>query len=178
MTAVRALSLVVLALFSAALLGCGEKSDEKKAATRPAALFKEPPSGLTYKAPDAATEKRVKDLLTKSGDLSGDDVAVRQVLQKGGLGQPIAVGVAVDTHLSGDPGDALKGFTDGAKDQTGEEPQSEVIAGTKTTLAKLSGTVVTAGEKNGYLVEAIAPDTDTAQKVLKRLIVAAGEATR
>jgi hypothetical protein len=172
-------SLVVPALLVALLAGCGSSSTDKKAATRPAALFATPPGGLSYKPADAATANRVKGLLSKSAPgLSGDDVAVREVLQRGGIGQPVAVGVAVDTHSGGASGDALKGFADATRQQTGKTPQSTAVAGTRASLARLSGTVVTVAEKNGYVLEAVAADTPTATRVLTRLVVAAGAAKR
>jgi hypothetical protein len=179
---VSAVRLVVaVALLAALLAGCGSTTHEKKAATRPAALFGTPPTGLKYRAADAATVNRVKSLLSKSAPgLSGDDVAVRQVLQKGGLGQPIAVGVAVDTHSSSsaNSGDALKGFDEAVKQQSGTSPQTTAVAGTPASLARLSGTVVTVAEKNGYVLEAIAADSPTAKRVLTRLVVAARAAKR
>jgi hypothetical protein len=173
-------SLVALALAAALLPGCGSTTHDKKAATRPAALFATAPSGLRYKAADAATVNRVKGLLSKSASgLSGDDVAVRQVLQKGGIGQPVAVGVAVDTHsATSNSGDALKGFSQAVKQQTGRAPQAAVVAGTPASLARLSGTVVTVAERNGYVLEAIAADSPTAKRVLTRLVVAARAAKR
>lgn len=164
----------------ALLGGCGSTSDVgKKAATRPSALFAEPPSGLRYKIPDAATVNRVKDSVSKSAPgLSGDDIAVRQVLQEGGLGQPVAFGVAVDSRGSGNSEDALKGFDEEAKKQSGVAPKHFVVAATRASLAKLQGTIGAAAATNGYVVEAIAPDETTVKRVLKQLIIAAGRAER
>ena len=161
------------------LPGCGSTTGGRKAATRPSALFAKAPAGLAYTSANASTVDRVKSLVSKSAPgLSGDDIAVRQVLQKGGIGQPVAVAVTVDTHSSGNSGDALKGFGAAARAQTGKAPQSTVVAGAKASLAKLSGATVTVAETNGYVVEAIAADKLTATRVLRRLILAASAAKR
>ena len=174
-----ACSALVLALVVALLPGCGSATHEKKAVTRPAALFAKPPAGLTYKAANASTISRVKALLAKSAPgLSGDDVAVRQVLQKGGIGQPVAVGVAVDGHSTGNSGDALNGFGQAVKQQTGKSPLERVVAGARASVARLSGTVITVAENNGYVLEAIAADSPTAKRVLTRLVIAARAAKR
>jgi hypothetical protein len=175
MTVARRAGLLVLVVLIA---GCGSSVDGKKAATRPAALFAQPPSGLRYKVPDAATVKQVKGLMAKSAPgLSNDDIAVRQVVEEGGFGKPVAFGVTVDSHGSGDSSDALKGFDEESK-KNGADPQHVVVAGTDTSQAKVSGTIVSLALKNGYVVEAIAPDAPTVKRVLKQLIVAAGQAER
>jgi hypothetical protein len=170
--------LVVGAVLLAALLqGCGGDGD-KKAATRPRELFAKPPPGYRYLVPNAATRKRVTDPLVKSvPDLSVDDIAVRQVEQRGGL-RPVAVGVAIDAHASNTPEDVAKGFDEGARRQTGKPARRIVIAGTKASLARGGGTVVTIASNNGYVLESFAADVPTAKLVLRRLIGAAASAKR
>jgi hypothetical protein len=163
-------------LLAALLQGCGGDGD--KAATRPRELFAKPPPGYHYLVPSAATRKRVTDPLVKSvPDLSEDDIAVRQVEQKGGL-RPVAVGVAIDAHAGNTPEDVAKGFDEGARRQTGKPARRIVIAGTKASLARGGGTVVTIASKNGYVLESFAADVRTAKLVLRRLIGAASAAKR
>ena len=165
------------ALFALLISGCGGGGDDK-AATRPRELFAKPPRGYRYLVPNAATRKRVTQPLVKSvPDLSADDIAVRQVEQKGGL-RPVAVGVAIDAHASGSPEDVAKGFDEGARRQTGKPARRIVIAGTKASLARGGGTVVTIASTNGYVVESFAADVPTAKLVLRQLIGAAAAAKR
>jgi hypothetical protein len=165
------------ALLAVLLQGCGG-DDEKKAATRPRALFAKPPPGYHYLVPDAATRKRVTDPLVKNvPGLSADDVAVRQVEQKGGL-KPVAVGVAIDAHAGNTPEDVAKGFDEGARRQTGKPARKIAIAGTKASLARGGGTVVAIASTNGYVVESFAADVRTTKVVLRRLIAAAAAAKR
>jgi hypothetical protein len=109
--------------------------------------------------------------------LSEDDVAVRQVEQKGGL-QPVAVGVAIDAHASGSPEDVANGFDEGARKQTGKPAQHIMVGGTRASLARGGGTVITIASTNGYVVEALASDLPVAKLVLRRLIAAAAGAKR
>jgi hypothetical protein len=169
--------LAALAVTGALLAGCGA-SDDKKAATRPAQLFATPPHGFRYLLPDAATRDRIKAPFKKTvPGLSDDDIAVRQVEQKGGL-QPVAVGVIIDAHASGSPEDVAKGFDEGARKQTGKPARQITVAGTKASVAEGAGAVVTIASTNGYVVETFAADVPTAKLVLRRLIGAAAAAKR
>jgi hypothetical protein len=172
----RKLTLVTAALTAALLAACG--SDDDKAATRPAALFAKPPAGYRYLVPKPATRDSITKPLLKSVDgLSADDIAVRQVEQRGGL-RPVAVGIAIDAHASGSPEEVAKGFDEGARRQTGKPARHIVIAGTKASLARGAGTVITLAAVNGYLVESFAADVAPAKLVLRRLIAAAAAAKR
>jgi hypothetical protein len=165
-------------LVVALLAGCGDSGDSKSA-TRPAELFKTPPAGLAYKVPDGATLQQVKDALSKDApNLKGDDVAVRQLVKQGGTGQPVAVGVVIDAHNTGQADDAIKGFNDGLKQKTGKGGAEIDVAGTKASLGEVQGLTVALTAKNGYVVESLAGDANTVKTVLARLIFAAGQAKR
>jgi hypothetical protein len=164
-------------LATCALAGCGDQG--KKAATRPAELFATPPAGFHYRVPDKATVARVQGLLASNApSLESDDIAVRQVLADSKGKTPIAVGLAIDAHKSGNPDDAAKGFNESLKKNTGKTATVTTIASTKASVAQLSGATVALATKNGYVVEAIAPDLKIARVLLARLIFAADKATR
>ena len=157
--------------------GCGDGPVRGgKAKTRPIELFDTAPAGYRYEAPDAKTRKEIRGLIGKEAPIGGDDIAIRQVVKKGAK-QPVAIAIVIDARASGKPGDAVKGFSQQAKEM-GSSAERITVAGTEAARARVEGVEAALAGKNGYVVEAVAPDQPTAKLVLARLIFAAREAER
>jgi hypothetical protein len=168
----------VLLVALALLGGCGDDSGDSvgRAKTRPVELFATPPSGYRYAEPDAATRKQVRGAILKEAPFAGNDIAIRQVLPKRGK-EPVAIAIAIDAQNSGEPGDAVKGFSESAEEQ-GSKATPITVAGTDAAIARIKGVQAALAGKNGYVVEAIASEEATVKLVLARLIFAASEAER
>ena len=165
-------------LLAVALTGCGGSDGDRvgKAKTRPSELFDTPPAGYRYTVADAATRKEVRGAILKEAPIDGDDIAVRHVVPKRGK-KPVAIAIVLDAHGSGAPGDAVKGFSDRAREM-GATATPITVAGTEAATARIEGVQAALAGKNGYVVESVAADEATAKLVLARLIFAARAAER